>query len=306
MRFFAGKVYLPMRRFLFLLSLLALTLPLMAQPLFRIGLIADVQYCDCPPKNQRYYRLAPSKLVTAVADLNQEPLDFVVDLGDRIDRDWESFDRIDSIYLGLHHPLYRVLGNHDYDVADSLKPHVPTRAGVPGRYYRLAYQGWRFLFLDGNAVSTYAHPAASPETAAAEAELARLEASGHPGAKPWNGGIDAPQLAWLEAELEAAKAAAEPVLLFCHFPLYPTEQHTLWNDGTLIELLARFPQQVVAWINGHNHAGNYGHERGIHFLTVEGMLDTPDTNAFGVLEIWPDRLEVKGRGRVPDRVMARH
>ena len=109
------------------------------------------------------------------------------------------------------------------------------------------------------------------------------------------------QLKWIESKLRDATKAKERVMLFCHFPAYPKNSHNLWNDRTLINLLARYPC-VAAYLNGHNHAGNYAERDGIHYLTLKGMVDTEKT-AYSVIEVYPDRLAVKGFGRETDRVM---
>ena len=49
--------------------------------------------------------------------------------------------------------------------------------------------GVRFVILDSNAVSVYAHPEGSPVRRAATAELARLKAAKAPQAFDWNGGF---------------------------------------------------------------------------------------------------------------------
>ena len=107
------------------------------------------------------------------------------------------------------------------------------------------------------------------------------------------------QLKWIESRLVTATKAKERVMLFCHFPVFPKNGHNLWNDKVLTELLARYPC-VVAYINGHNHAGNYGQRDGIHYLTLKGMVDTEE-NSYAVIEVYADRLVVKGFGRERSR-----
>ena len=59
---------------------------------------------------------------------------------------------------------------------------------------------------------------------------------------------------------------------------------------------------MAAYLNGHNHAGNYGEKSGIHYLTIKGMVDTLK-NSYGVVEVYEDRLVLKGFGRQEDREM---
>jgi manganese-dependent ADP-ribose/CDP-alcohol diphosphatase len=267
-----------------------------AEPLFRFGAVADCQYCD-KTSGTRKYSDSPRKLRECVAHYNKLDLAFVVHLGDFIDRDFASFDVVGPIFGQLKVPRYHVLGNHDFSVADDKKSLVPKRMGLKSRYYDFAHKGWRFIVLDGNDISTYAYPANDPRTAAAKAFHRRLKA----GTPNWNGGLSETQLKWVKAKLEAATKAKERVVLFCHFPVHPPNVHNLWNAKTLTNLLSKYPC-VAAYLNGHNHGGNYGQQAGIHYLTLKGMVDT-NTTAYGVVEVYKDRLELKGFGRQKNRTL---
>src|SRR4051812_33523807 len=56
-----------------------------AKPRARVGLITDLHYGDKPASKTRFYRETPAKLREAVAKLNEERPDVVVELGDLID-----------------------------------------------------------------------------------------------------------------------------------------------------------------------------------------------------------------------------
>ena len=58
---------------------------------------------------------------------------------------------------------------------------------------------------------------------------------------------------------------------------------------------------MAAYLNGHNHAGNYGQLNGIHYLTLKGMVDTEKTSYCGHRGLCTDRLVVKGFGRETER-----
>ena len=118
------------------------------------------------------------------------------------------------------------------------------------------------------------------------------------GTPTWNGGVGEKQLAWLKGRLAVAAKANEKVILFCHFPVHPANIHNLWNAEAITKLLAEYPC-VTAYINGHNHAGNYAQLGKIHFLTLKGMVDTTKS-AYSVVEVHKDRLEIKGFGRQKD------
>jgi predicted phosphodiesterase len=266
------------------------------EPLFRFGAVADCQYCKQTSAGRKYSQ-SPQKLTECVAHYNKLNLAFVVHLGDFIDRDFESFAKVVPIYNRLKAAHYHVLGNHDFSVVDEKKASVPAQLGLKNRYYDFAHKGWRFIVLDGNDVSLYAYPKNDPRTKAATAFHRRLKT----GTPTWNGGVGDKQLAWIESKLKAATKAKERVMLFCHFPVHPANVHNLWNHSAITELLAKYPC-VAAYLNGHNHAGNYGEKNGIHYLTLKGMVDT-QKNSYGVMEVHADRLILKGFGRQENREM---
>jgi len=267
-----------------------------SSPLFIFGAIADCQYCDAESTNNKY-RLSPQKLRECVADFNSQELSHVVHLGDFIDREWKSFDVVVPIMNRSKATVYHVLGNHDFSVADKYKKKVPKRLGLKKRYYDFKVGQWRFLILDTNDLSFYAHPEGSRR---AKASKRAYEALGGNVPK-FNGGLSQAQLKWIKRKLEAAERKGEQVILHSHHPVYPLGPHTAWNAEEVIELLEGF-DCVTAYINGHNHKGAYELKRGIHYLTLKGMVVTEET-AYSVVSVFEDRLEVKGTGRQEDFVL---
>lgn len=261
----------------------------------RIGLIADCQYADQPDSGQRLYRRAPDKLRAAVADLEAARPAFTVHLGDFIDRNWESFDVVEPLYQALTAPALHVLGNHDFEVGDARKDAVPARMGIPTRYRDFAQAGWRFVLLDTNDVSLHAHRSGSP--AQRDARAWKEQHAPHSGDS--GGGLGIVQLAWLDTVLAEADAAGEFVVTMSHHPLLPDGPAAAWNAAEVRAILAAHPSAKLH-LAGHDHAGAYAEWRGIHFLTLHGMLDTPET-AYATLDLAPDLMRVDGRGRAPDR-----
>ena len=261
---------------------------------FSFGAIADCQYCAGPNRGSRHYSASVGKLKECVAELNKHDLEFVIHLGDFIDRDYSSFDKVLPIYQSLQMPAYHALGNHDFEVADELKGKVVERMGMKSKYYEFSVKDWRFVVLDGNDVSFHAYPKNSPKYKDAE----RYYRENKIRSPRWNGAVGSEQVAWLRKILQKAEKQKEQVAVFCHFPVYPADPHNLWNAGEIISLFEEF-SCVKAYINGHNHKGKYGQKNGIHYLTLKGMVETED-NAYSIISVHQGKLKVTGYGREPE------
>ena len=264
---------------------------------FSFGAIADCQYCTEPNQGSTHYSLSAGKLEECIQELNTHDLKFVIHLGDFIDRNYASFDKILPIYQSLKMPAYHTLGNHDFDVAEKWKSKVPERMGMQARYYDFVLEGWRFIVLDGNDVSFHAYPKDSLKYSEAEAYYKENKVR----SPKWNGAVGEEQLAWMRKILEGAQEKGEKVVLYCHFPVYPADPHNLWNAKQIISILEEFPC-VKAYINGHNHKGKYGQKDGIHYLTLKGMVET-EINAYSIISVYHDRLIISGHGRETDRTL---
>ncbi len=273
-----------------------LILPSQTSPVpFSFGVIADCQYCQVEGTGVRKYAKSDGKLRQCVTHFNKLDLAYTIHLGDFIDRDWESFNVVNPIYMHLSKPHLHVLGNHDFSVADDKKRKVPKKMGMPSDYYHFKVDDWRFVVLNGNDISFHAYPKDSKKHtfAAKYYEQNKIDSP------DWNGAIGEAQTRWLRNVLKSASRKSENVVLFCHFPIYPENVHNLWNAKEIIEVIENFTC-VKAYINGHNHAGNYALKNGIHYLTLKGMVDTEE-NSYGVIEVFGDSLNIIGYGREESR-----
>lgn len=280
-------------------------LPQQSSPLLRFGLIADPQYAPIAPNDRldRHYAQSLGKLEAAIACFNGEPLDFVVTLGDVIDRDWENFDRVLPLYETLRHTHHILPGNHDFAVAANRLAEVHARLGMPAPYHDFLVNGVRLILTDGNEVSLFAPPLDDPRRVEAAERLAALTAAGAANAQMWNAGMSATQVAWLGERLRQAEAAGERAIVFGHYPLHPASDHNLWGAEEISALIAASPA-AIGYFCGHNHAGNYGLLNGTHFVNIKGMVDTFDENAFAIVAVHVDRIEITGFGREESRVLA--
>ncbi|CAN7218080.1 MULTISPECIES: metallophosphoesterase [Ensifer] len=273
-------------------------------PLLRFGVIADPQYAAVEPNLVlgRYYANSLTKLAEAIETFNAEDLAFVVTLGDIIDRGWQSFDAILPLYDKLRHPKHFLLGNHDFGVDPEKLGQVFGRVGMPSPYQTFAMADWRFVLIDGNEVSLFAPPPGDPRRTAAETWIETLKSQGADNAHPWNAALGDVQFAWLEETLRKAEAAGEQVVVMGHYPVYPPNAHNMWDSQRIVDLFGRF-KNVGAYFCGHNHDGNYGLADGTHFVNIKGMVETPDTTAYAIVEIHADRMAIRGYGRETDRTL---
>jgi len=278
----------------------------------RFGVIADPQYAAIPSnKGSRFYANSLWKLEECIAAFNQTDLHFVITLGDMIDRHWSSYDDILPIYDRLRHPNFFVLGNHDYSVAADYLQSVARINGLDNTYYDFSVGQYRFIVLDGNDVSLFAPPKGNPylglvddpRIAIATERLANLQAKGAINAKSWNGSLSETQFNWLKLTLAAANENHESVIVFCHYPVFPANEHNLWDSEELVELLTAYPN-VLAYFCGHNHQGNYGKLAGKHFINLKGMVETPTTTAYSIVTLSENRLDIEGFGREESRSLA--
>jgi manganese-dependent ADP-ribose/CDP-alcohol diphosphatase len=269
------------------------------QKAVRFGIVADCQYYSGPSLATRYYSQSLAKLNESIQEFNRERVDFVINLGDTIDRNFESFTAVLFLFRKLRAPVYHVLGNHDFnvDAADQNKilPLLKMKRG----YYAFSKRKWRFIVLDGFELRIPL-PEDEPLRGEAEALYLSLRAEGKSNALKWNGGISRRQMDFLERELQKSEGSGRSVIVFCHFPVLPESSSNLWNDEKLVALLERY-RCVKAYFCGHNHAGDYILRNRVHYLTFQGMVETADRNAFAVVTLEKQTIVVKGFGREPDR-----
>jgi predicted phosphodiesterase len=273
------------------------------EPTFRFGVVADPQYAPIAPSGTRYYSNSLWKLSEAIKVFNKENPAFVVTLGDTIDRDWGSYAHVLPLYQTLKQPNFFILGNHDFSVASAYLNSVLQRLGLRRAYYDFVGGGHRFIVIDGNEISLFANGKGTKNHAAAEKRIVDLKAAGADNAQPWNGGISDVQFAWVEQVMNKAKAAGERVIVMGHYPIYPVNLHNLWDDVRLVDLLTSY-DNFLLYINGHNHAGNFGAIGRKYFVNFKGMVETPATTAFSIVDVYDDRIDIRAFGVEQPRTLS--
>uniref|UniRef100_UPI00398EF19E manganese-dependent ADP-ribose/CDP-alcohol diphosphatase-like n=1 Tax=Pristiophorus japonicus TaxID=55135 RepID=UPI00398EF19E len=123
----------------------------------------------------------------------------------------------------------------------------------------------------------------------------------------FNGGFSQEQLEWLNKVLTFSDNNLEKVTVAAHVPIHPcstNSQGVAWNYDEILSVLHAHTS-VVCFMAGHDHDGGYYLDNhGIHHLTFEGLIETsPESDAFGTIYVYDDRMILKGRGRIQDRVL---
>jgi len=269
-------------------------------PILRIGIMADMQYADKTDHGTRFYHNSLMKVDTAVEFFNRNKVDFSMILGDLVDEGPKDLPLLLEHLSPLKKTSYCLLGNHDY--VNVPKPDLlHSTFGMPDKYYAFTKGKWRFVFLNTNALSEYATTAKSAERSEWKSLVDSLQASGRKNTQPWNGGVDHKQLLWLQNELIKAQKNKEHVIVLTHHPLLPENGYETLNNRQVLALLYKFPE-VKLVLSGHNHKGNFVQENNIPFVTMEGMIETPASNAYGLLELYSKEIKIKGQGRLSSRV----
>jgi 3',5'-cyclic AMP phosphodiesterase CpdA len=165
-------------------------------------------------------------------------------------------------------PIHHVAGNHDLHPKlgglSAWQRELGNQTGAPRpdvAYRSLRHRGWRILLLD-------------------TASAVHFDTDGH-------GLVDAAQLGWLQAELDASAAGGERVLLVGHQllvqPREPSGAVVSWlevpvdmveNANQVLNLLSRYPHVRLS-LHGHVHANSLTTYGGIAFVTTSSASEYP-------------------------------
>jgi len=283
---------------------------------FSIAAVADPQYADVPAGwrgGGREPEEGVNRLSYAVSQYNQRSLDWGVIVGDMIDfddidygnpppgtvsatgtQDWSNADAILAAWNQINVPSYLVIGNHEFyvpnvDVDGMKKPYsVYRKFGFTDRaYYDFRHKGFRFVVLDGDFCYLNFAPSL-PEYQEALDYYNSL--SGQPQRQWWNAAISLDQRTWLMDVLDESSVLDEPAVIMCHYPIHnPIGHHSLLNSTEMLDIVNGY-SNVVMWLNGHNHSGDYALEGRRHHVNLKGMQNEAEN--WYEIEFSPDRVLV--------------
>ncbi|KAM4525385.1 manganese-dependent ADP-ribose/CDP-alcohol diphosphatase [Odontesthes bonariensis] len=308
-------------------------------PLFTFGVISDIQYADIDDgynytrTKKRYYRSSLQLLKNAQKTWSQSAVkpDFILQLGDIIDGFNKSHDAseraLDTVmreFSSSPVKVHHVWGNHEfYNFSRSaLLRSGLNSSGAPACSDVYAYQfspfpGFTFVVLDAYDVSLLGREESSEQYKDAMNMIKLHNKNDDLNCPPasedlgrfamFNGGFSKNQLDWLDSVLSAADEKHDRVTIVSHLPIHPDSTDSIclaWNFSELLAIISSH-SSVVCYMAGHTHTGGYCQDKdtGVHHLTLDGVIETPpDSDAFGTVSVYSDRMVLKGNGRVEDRV----
>ncbi len=264
---------------------------------FRFGIVTDVHYADSPNgKEGQHYRESLVKMAECVERMNDEKVDFLIELGDFKDMSRPVSEKetlkylkaIEKVFRAFRGPRYHVLGNHDMDcISKEQFLGIAKNSGIsPKRsYYSFNRKGIHFVVLDANYLA---------------------DGTGYNcGNFHWTDpNIPKAELDWLEKELSSSDY---PCILFIH-QLLNGEGDVYVNNAAGVRTILENSGRTMAVFQGHAHNGGYQEIEGIHYYTLKAMVmgSGSENNAYAIVDIYDDGLLVTGYRRAESRKMTRN
>ncbi|MDR1809940.1 MAG: metallophosphoesterase [Prevotella sp.] len=263
----------------------------------KFGIVTDLHFSRRKEYGNRFFTHSLDKLKEAIKVFNRRNLDFIIELGDFKDQSEKPdrpetlsyLDEIEEIFQTFDGATYHVLGNHDMDSiskADFLS-HTKNSGSAKGKAcYTFRKKGIKFIVLDAN----YSE------------DMTDYNAGNFDWEKAF---IPDGEKEWLEKELNCKY----PVVVFTHqlldsFSDVP-KNVCIGNADEIREILER-KNNVLAVFQGHHHRGHYSFRNGIHYCTLQALIEGayPPNNSFAVVEI--DRslnMQIEGFNNCESRLL---
>lgn len=245
----------------------------------RFGMVTDVHYAEADPQYDRYFRESIDKLTECVEFMNEQKVEFLIELGDFKDQNTPPVEEKTIAYLQtaeksfqkFNGPTYHVLGNHDVDsISKEQFFGNITNTDIPAQstYYSFDRKGIHFIVLDANFLedgTAYDH-----------------------GNYEWNETyVSEAEQAWLKKDLAGTKL---PSIVFTHQQLGGLGMTDIQNAEAVRKIL-QDSGKVLAGFDGHNHGGGHNVIEGIHHYTLKAVVDGSgsENSSYAIVEILPDR-----------------
>ncbi|MEX0780128.1 MAG: metallophosphoesterase [Balneolales bacterium] len=244
----------------------------------RFGMVTDPHFANIETKGSRFYSESLEKMQEFVALMNEEKVDFIMELGDLVngteDGSTKHLEHIEAVYQEFNGPRYHVLGNHDLDsLSKEQYLSVVENTGIPNdlSFYSFDRHGLHFVVLDGTFTSDN-----TPYKA---------------GNFHWtDANIPADQLNWLKADL---RNTSYPTIVCIHQLLDSNgddiKEVNINNAPEVRHVLNQHPQ-VLAVFQGHHHTGQYNQIENIHYYTLKAMVEGSgrQNSSYAIVDVFDD------------------
>lgn len=262
----------------------------------RFGIVTDSHYADADERDNRYYSESTDKMAECVELMNEQKVDFLIELGDFKDQDKSPIEErtishlraIEKVFRRFQGPKYHVLGNHDMDSISKeqfLKNITNTNILSESAYFSFDSRGIHFIVLDANY--------REDETAYDHGNFTWTDTR-----------IPNVQLEWLRQDLTVVSL---PVIIFVH-QLLDGKGNLYVNNAEDIRNVLQASGKVLAVFQGHKHEGDYNNIEGINYYTLKAMVDGsgPENNSYATVEILDDNnIIVTGYRKAVSRELSR-
>lgn len=257
----------------------------------RFGIVTDIHYADTPdnPELNRYYKESLDKVAECVELMNEQKVDFLIELGDLKDQGnppKESgtltyLESIENVLKKFKGPLYHVLGNHDMDSISKLQ-------------FLQEVSNYGFY----NAVNFYSFTRGPFHFVVLDANYNSIEQEYDHGNFDWTEArIPENQLRWLKSELKYHK---KPAIIFVHHqldsPLVADKRHCPGNADIVRKILEE-SGRVLAVFQGHYHKGGLNKINNIFYYTLKAVVEGSgrENNNYAIVEI-DEQLKISIKG----------
>ena len=180
-----------------------------------------------------------------------------------------TLDTAHALGQRLNAPCYYIPGNHDLHPETGAKTSYLARFGINGMGSTcFVHENIRFLLLDSQEV---------PEDLT-------------------HGYISTNQLAWAERELKRARDYNQEVFIFSHQLPFPSVEFQgvgarVANSAEMLEVMAPFEKQILAFFCGHLHLNRVFREQGMLCIVSSGIICYP--MMWRQVWVYPDRIDVR-------------
>lgn len=256
----------------------------------RFGIITDLHYANRAPdiSLNRFYNESLNKMSECIDLMNEQNVDFLIELGDFKDQgnppkesdSLEFLSTIEKEFSRFKGPRYHVLGNHDHDsiskqqFLDRISNEGFARASG---YYSFDRNSFHFVVLDANYT------------------LQGIEYN-H-GNFDWRDCyIPGNQLEWLKKDLRRHKIQT---IVFIHQRLDtpPADKQYCPGNAVTARRILEDSGNVMAVFQGHYHEGDLSRIDNIYYYTLKSVVEGtgPENNNYAIVEIGNDMIiRIKG------------